>query len=55
MGYPGALGIKFLKMKEETGQKFLAKVEKAVVDKGASGRMGTWALLLQLCRSSSIS
>lgn len=42
MGYPGALGID---LSEEAGDfpAILAKVEKTLVDKGASGRFGTWA------------
>ena len=43
MGYPGALGIKFSVDERGNWPKILAKVEKAVVDKGAGGRMGTWA------------
>ena len=43
MGYPGALGIKFSEDERGNWPKILAKVEKAVVNKGASGRMGTWA------------
>ncbi len=42
MGYPGALG---LDLTEEAGdfEKILAKVEKAVCEKGGAGRFGTWA------------
>ena len=42
MGYPGALGID---LTEEAGdyEKILAKVEKAVCEKGGAGRFGTWA------------
>ena len=42
MGYPGALG---LDLTEEAGdfEKILAKVESAVVEKGAADRFGTWA------------
>ncbi|MFA5698560.1 MAG: DUF3798 domain-containing protein [Sphaerochaeta sp.] len=42
MGYPGALGID---LSAEAGDfpAILAKVEKAVVDKGGAGRFGTWA------------
>ena len=42
MGYPGALGIDFT---EENGDwpAILKKLEKAVVDAGGGGRMGTWA------------
>ena len=42
MGYPGALG---LDLTEEAGdfKKILAKVESAVVEKGAADRFGTWA------------
>ncbi|MGL5918557.1 MAG: DUF3798 domain-containing protein [Cetobacterium sp.] len=43
MGYPGALGIQFTEDEKGTWPKILQKVEKTVVDKGASGRMGTWA------------
>ena len=42
MGYPGAFGID---LKAEAGNwpAILAKVEKTVIEKGGSGRMGTWA------------
>jgi len=42
MGYPGAFGID---LKAEAGNwpEILKKVEKTVVAKGGSGRMGTWA------------
>jgi hypothetical protein len=42
MGYPGALGID---LTAEAGDyaKILAKVEKAVCEKGGAGRFGTWA------------
>ena len=42
MGYPGALG---LDLTEEAGdfEKILAKVESALVEKGAADRFGTWA------------
>lgn len=42
MGYPGALGID---LKAEAGDfpAIMKKVEKAVVDAGGSGRMGTWS------------
>lgn len=42
MGYPGAFGID---LKAEAGNwpEILKKVEKVVVEKGGSGRMGTWA------------
>ncbi len=42
MGYPGSLG---LDLTAEAGdyEKILAKVEKAVVEKGGAGRFGTWA------------
>ena len=42
MGYPGALG---LDLTEEAGdfEKILAKVESALVEKGAANRFGTWA------------
>ncbi len=43
MGYPGALGIQFAEDEKGNWPKILEKVEKTVVDKGASGRMGTWA------------
>ncbi|WP_297596639.1 DUF3798 domain-containing protein [uncultured Cetobacterium sp.] len=43
MGYPGALGIQFTESEKGNWPKILGKVEKTVVDKGASGRMGTWA------------
>lgn len=42
MGYPGALGIQFTKDEKGNWPKILKKVEKTVVDKGATGRMGTW-------------
>lgn len=42
MGYPGAFGID---LKAEAGNwpEILKKVEKTVIDKGGSGKMGTWA------------
>jgi len=42
MGYPGALGID---LSAEAGNfpAILKKVEQAVIDKGGSGRFGTWA------------
>ncbi len=42
MGYPGALGVD---LTEETGDfpAILAKVEKAIEEKGGAGRFGTWA------------
>ncbi len=42
LGYPGALDIDLTR---EAGdfEKILAKVEKAVVEKGGAGRFGTWA------------
>ena len=42
MGYPGALGID---LTEEAGdfQAILAKVEKAITDRGGANRFGTWA------------
>ncbi|MGL6025082.1 MAG: DUF3798 domain-containing protein [Cetobacterium sp.] len=43
MGYPGALGIQFDETEKGNWPKILTKVEKTVVDKGAIGRMGTWA------------
>ncbi|WP_300331027.1 DUF3798 domain-containing protein [Fusobacterium sp.] len=43
MGYPGALGIKFSNDERGNWPKILAKVEKAVIGKGAGGRMGTWS------------
>ncbi|MGL5123116.1 MAG: DUF3798 domain-containing protein [Fusobacteriaceae bacterium] len=43
MGYPGALGIKFSEDEKGNWPKILAKVEKTVVEKGGSKRMGTWA------------
>lgn len=43
MGYPGALGIKFDETEKGNWPKILKKVEKTVVAKGGSGRMGTWA------------
>lgn len=43
MGYPGALGIKFDDSEKGNWPKILSKVEKVVIEKGASGRMGTWA------------
>ena len=43
MGYPGALGIVFSDDEKGNWPKILEKVEKAVVDAGGSGRMGTWA------------
>ena len=43
MGYPGALGIQFSEDEKGNWPKILSKVEKTVKDKGASGRLGTWA------------
>ena len=43
IGYPGALGIKFDDSEKGNWPAILKKVEKAVVDKGGAGRMGTWA------------
>ena len=43
MGYPGALGIEFTDDEKGNWPKILEKVEKAVIDAGGSGRMGTWA------------
>ncbi len=43
MGYPGALGIKFTEDEKGNWPKILAKVEKSVIEKGGSKRMGTWA------------
>jgi hypothetical protein len=43
MGYPGALGVKFDETEKGNWPKILAKVEKAVIEKGGKGRMGTWA------------
>lgn len=43
MGYPGALGIKFNDSEKGNWPGILKKVEKAVLEKGGAGRMGTWA------------
>lgn len=43
MGYPGALGIKFSEDEKGNWPKILKRVEDTVVEKGAAGRMGTWA------------
>lgn len=43
MGYPGALGIEISDDEKGNWPKILEKVEKAVIDAGGSGRMGTWA------------
>jgi len=43
MGYPGSLGIKFSEDEKGNWPKLLEKVEKEVIAKGATGRMGTWA------------
>ena len=43
MGYPGSLGVKFTSEEKGNWPKILKKVEEAVEEKGASGRMGTWA------------
>ena len=43
LGYPGALGIKFAKEDKGDWPKILKKVEDAVVEAGAAGRMATWA------------
>lgn len=42
MGYPGALGID-LSAEKGDFPAILKKVEKAVIDKGGKGRMGTWS------------
>ncbi len=42
MGYPGALGIDLSK-EQGNWPAILKKVEKAVIDAGGKGRMGTWA------------
>jgi len=42
MGYPGALGVELADVKGNFPA-ILKKVEKAVIDHGGSGRMGTWA------------
>ncbi len=42
MGYPGALGIDLADVAGDFPA-ILKRVEKAVVDKGGAGRMGTWA------------
>jgi hypothetical protein len=41
LGYPGALGVD-LKAEQGDFDKIMSKVEKAVVEKGAKGRLGTW-------------
>ena len=53
MGYPGALG---LDLTEEAGdfEKILAKVESAVVEKGAADRFGTWAYSYGYCLSAGL-
>ncbi len=43
MGYPGALGVQFDEADQGNWPAILDKVEEAVIDKGGSGRMGTWA------------
>lgn len=50
VGYPAALG---LDLNEEAGDwnKIVNKIEQAVVDKGMSGRMGTFAYSLTYCHS----
>ena len=42
MGFPGALGLDLTAEKGDFPA-IMKKIEKAVADKGASGRMGTWA------------
>ncbi len=42
-GYPGAFGIKFTEEEKGDWGKILKKVEKAVEENNASGRLGTWA------------
>ena len=42
MGYPGALGVELSDVAGDFPA-ILKKVEKAVVEKGGAGRMGTWA------------
>jgi len=43
LGYPGALGIKFAQEDKGDWPKILKKVDDAVVEAGAAGRMATWA------------
>ncbi len=43
IGYPGALGIKFDDSEKGNWPAILKKVEKAVIEKGGAGRMGTWS------------
>ena len=42
-GYPGALGVKFEESDKGDWPKILKKVEDAVIEAGAAGRMATWA------------
>ncbi|MBC7323529.1 MAG: DUF3798 domain-containing protein [Acetomicrobium sp.] len=42
MGYPGALGID-LSAEKGDFQAIVKKIEEAIIQKGASGRLGTWA------------
>ena len=53
MGYPGALG---LDLTEEAGdfEKILAKVESALVEKGAADHFGTWAYSYGYCLSAGL-
>lgn len=43
MGYPGALAVAITEDEKGNWPAILAKVEDKVVEKGGSGRMGTWA------------
>ncbi|MDR3254066.1 MAG: DUF3798 domain-containing protein [Synergistaceae bacterium] len=53
MGYPGAFGID---LQNESGDwpAILKKVEDAVVEAGAGGRMGTWAYSLGFCHTAGL-
>lgn len=43
MGYPGALGVEITEDQKGDWPAILGKVEAKVLEKGGSGRMGTWA------------
>lgn len=43
MGYPEALGLEIIRKDKENWPVLLSKIEKEVIEKGGTGRMGTWA------------
>lgn len=53
LGYPGALGID-LKAEKGNFPAIMKKVESVIVDKGAAGRLGTWAYSFGYCATSGL-